>query len=118
MATGRTDDAHHRTCPCVEGRATPREQRFVGVDKTRRVYGEVTVERCQACGRAWLEYRVEDEAFTGSGRWFRGRIDEVTAGRITPEEAAATLEGLESYLFGGSYFGHAARRSSGPLRLL
>ena len=116
MSSNEASDAS--ACPCLDGQPTPREQRFVGVDKTRGVYGEVTVERCQSCGRYWLEYRVEYEAFTASGRWFRGEIDAETARQVTPASAVETLGGLEGHFFGGSYFGHSGRWSSGPVRLV
>ena len=93
------------------------DPRHVGVDNSRGLYAEVTVERCRGCGRHWLEYRIEDEAFTASGRRFRGEIDEDTARGIVPEEAARTIEGLDRYFFGGSYFGHPAKPTSGKMRL-
>ena len=104
-------------CSCLDGRPFPADRRFVGVDKTNGVYGEVAVERCRSCGRFWLEYRVEYEYFTASGRWFRGLVDAETARRVTPESAVATLESLPGHFFGGSYFGHSGRWASGPARV-
>jgi hypothetical protein len=104
-------------CLCLDGRPSPSERRFVGVDKTNGRYGEVAVERCRSCGRYWLEYRVEYEYLTASGRWFRGLIDAETARLVTPESAVATLDNLEGHFFGGSYFGHPGRWASGPVRV-
>jgi hypothetical protein len=116
MGGSMSESSDSSSCACLGGRLPSAERRFVGVDRTGGRYGEVTVERCGSCGRYWLEYRVEYEFFTASGRWFRGLIDAETAQRVTPESAVATLEALDGYFFGGSYFGHAGRWRSGPLR--
>ncbi len=43
--------------------------RDVGVDETEGKFADVSVRRCDRCGRLWLCYFVEYEAFTASGRW-------------------------------------------------
>jgi hypothetical protein len=63
-------------CGCLDphaGSYTDFESvRDVGVDKTNGRYGEVRVDRCRSCGRLWLHYFVEYEAFSESGRCYRG----------------------------------------------
>jgi len=83
--------------------------RDVGVDKTNGRFGEVRVDRCRSCGRLWLHYFVEYEAFSQSGRWYRGVVTSDVAQRITPERAVEVLEALDSHLHGGSYFPSAGR---------
>ncbi|MBS0412189.1 MAG: hypothetical protein JSR86_19870 [Proteobacteria bacterium] len=81
--------------------------RDVGVDETDGRFADVSVLKCRSCGALWLRYHFEIEAFTASGRWFRGLIDEATAISICPAEAFGYLQGLASHAFGGSFFGHA-----------
>ncbi|MDP3172822.1 MAG: hypothetical protein Q8M88_00115 [Phenylobacterium sp.] len=81
-----------------------------GCDETDGRYADVGLLRCRTCRRLWLRYFVEYEAFTQSGRWARGLISEAAAATITPETALAHLDGLEWYLYGGSYYGSSGRR--------
>lgn len=92
------------------------EVREVGVDSTDGRYADVTILKCRSCGAFWLRYHFEVEAFTGSGRWYRGLIDEPTASAITPEKAFAYLNALPSYGFGGSFFRHAGAVRIKPSR--
>jgi len=92
------------------------EHTFVGVDQTGGRYADVSVERCRSCGKDWLEYRVEYEAFSRSGRWARGIVSPEQARSIKPEAAADILHGLNWYLYGGSYFDGAVGRKSGPMK--
>lgn len=80
------------------------EIRRLGVDPTNGRYGEVDLLRCKSCGRCWLRYQVEYEAFTGSGRYFMGLITPEKAESLTPDEAIHYLNQLEWHLYGGSYF--------------
>ena len=89
--------------------------REVGVDETHGRFGEVAIETCRVCGRTWLRYLVEYEAFTGSGRWFRGLVPGDVARKVTPEAAIGVLESLEWYFAGGSYFRSRGFRASGPV---
>lgn len=88
---------------------------FVGVDETKGRFGEVTLERCRQCGRVWLRYEVEYEAFPQSGRWYRGLITEEQAEAVTPENAVEILQSLEGHLYGGPYFRHAGMRTTGSI---
>ncbi|HEY1751664.1 MAG TPA: hypothetical protein VGG29_10385 [Caulobacteraceae bacterium] len=104
-------------CACEEGRAdhTRFETRELGVDETQGRFAEVSLCRCKACGRLWLRYFVEYEAFGRSGRWARGLIGEEAAAAMTPQAAEPYLRGLDGYLYGGSYFGGVTGRRRGPM---
>jgi hypothetical protein len=88
---------------------------FIGVDETHGRFGEVSVEICKACGSKWLRYLVEYEAFTGSGRWYRGLVSSEELQSLTPERAVAVIEGLSWHFRGGSYFKTTGERGAGPL---
>ena len=109
---------HMTGCVCEQGgaRFTEFESRDVGRDETEGRFADVTLNRCRTCGRTWLRYLVEYEAFSRSGRWARGLISEADANTVTPETAVAHLNGLEWYLYGGSYFDGISGRRSGPMR--
>ncbi len=47
---------------------------LLGIDETNDRFGQVSVQTCQACGRKWVHYFVEYEAFSNSGRWYRGPV--------------------------------------------
>ena len=102
-------------CRCLNVGPERFEERIVGVDKTAGRFADVTLRRCGECGRLWLRYFVEYEAFTASGRWAEGLISDEEAERIIPEQAAGFLDGLDWYIFGGSYFGHGPKRGSGRI---
>ncbi|WP_374571930.1 hypothetical protein [Phenylobacterium sp.] len=82
--------------------------REVGVDETEGRFAAVDIKRCRDCGAYWLRYSVEYEAFSRSGRWARGRIEPQDVEGLMPEDAPKYLEGLSSYIAGGSYFGGVA----------
>ena len=82
----------------------------LGVDETNGRFGEVTLRRCRRCGRLWLRYFVEYEAFSESGRYYMGLISSRRARRLKAEEAVAYLDSLPWHLYGGSYYyGHTGR---------
>jgi len=102
-------------CPCLEG-----DVHFQNFDR-REVgdgpdFGEVSINKCKRCGRDWLEYFIEYEYFTASGRWFRGVVAPATAASINPADVKTILEGLEWYFRGGSAFGGRVMKTSGPLK--
>jgi hypothetical protein len=78
-------------------------------------YADVEIKACVTCGQLWLRYFVEYEAFTTSGRWARGMIDETTAKSIKPEAAPDFLASQPAYLFGGSYFDGKSGVRAGPM---
>ena len=98
-------------CACEQGSASYLQftSRGLGCDETDGQFAEVT------CERLWLGYLVEYEAVSRSGRWARGYSDDA-AQTITPETAVAYLDGLDWYLYGGSYFDGITGRRSGPMR--
>ena len=88
--------------------------RSVGTDTTEGRFADVVIDACTACGRLWLRYSVEYEAFSRSGRWARGLIDPETAQAIEPAEAQGALE-RSWYLYGGSYFDGVSGRRTGSM---
>jgi hypothetical protein len=104
-------------CICEQASAqfTQFESSYIGCDETEGRYADVTLNRCRTCGRAWLHYFVEYEAFSRSGRWARGLISEAAAEAMVPEKAVDHLNGLEWYLYGGSYFDGIGGRRRGPM---
>ena len=80
-------------------------------------FAEVSLLTCPACGQNWLRYFYEIEAFTASGRWYRGAIDKEQASRLTVQTAKNMLEGLDWYFFGGSYYEGKSGKSSGKIFL-
>ena len=109
---------HMTGCVCEQGgaRFTQFETQDVGCDETEGRFADVTLDRCRSCGRVWLRYLVEYEAFSRSGRWARGLIGEEAAQTITPQAAVDHLNGLEWYLYGGSSFDGISGRRSGAMR--
>lgn len=91
------------------------ESEFVGVDKTNGRFGEVSIETCKTCGSKWLRYFVVYEAFTASGRWYRGLLSQKILNSLTPEGAVEALAGLPWHFYGGSYFETTGRKGAGPI---
>lgn len=103
-------------CPCLEtpyeGLATVRE---LGADAR---WGEATLLDCRRCGRTWLRYFYELEAFSRSGRWYLGVIAPEQARLLRAADARALLESLPWYYCGGSYYGGRVHRTAGKLNLV
>lgn len=89
------------------------ESEAIGIDMTNLRFGEVSVETCKACGSKWLQYFVEYEAFTASGRYFRGIASLEQLQGLTPERAATVLADMTWYFRGGSYYRTPGERASG-----
>ncbi len=83
--------------------------KFIGVDEANGRFGEVSIWQCKTCGRYWLHYLVEHEAFAGSGRYFMGLITQKIADTLSPNTAVEYLNKLDWHLYGGSYFGRKGR---------
>jgi hypothetical protein len=77
----------------------------IGIDKSNGRFGQVSIKTCRRCTRKWLDYHIEVEAFSESGRWYCGLLSDEAARMLTPEKAIAVLEDLDWYFYGGSYFG-------------
>jgi hypothetical protein len=89
------------------------DEKYLGSD---RYYADISLRRCKHCGRLWLHYHYENEAFSQSGRWYRGLIAPEQAETIAAENALEFLGKLEWYLCGGSYFGRVFK-ASGPIQI-
>jgi hypothetical protein len=112
--SGRFDEALS-SCTCLA--EPPNDlalERDLGMDSR---YGEVSVLLCPSCGRQWLRYFHENAAFSKSGQWYLGTIDQARAEKLAPEEAKPFLESLDWYYFGGSYFDGQTGKSRGPIPL-
>lgn len=76
----------------------------LGIDKTEGRFADVTLEICKHCERKWINYLVEYEGTSRSGRYYRGLISDIALSKLTPETAVEHLEKLDWYIFGGSHF--------------
>jgi hypothetical protein len=102
-------------CACLATGPTDYEVSVVGVDETHARFGEVTVRTCRSCGRRWLHYLAEYEAFTSSGHWILGLLPDELPLPLTPVNAVPLLNSLPWYQYGGSAFsiGAPGRRARG-----
>ena len=107
----------HEPCECNDVHAVleDAEKTFLGTDLRNGRRGDVALHRCPECGAQWLHYLVEYEAFTGSGRWFCGRLHGEAAATVSASNAIATLASLDWYWFGGSYFEGTVGKGAGPV---
>jgi hypothetical protein len=80
-------------------------------------YGQITVLACPNCAKFWLKYFYENEGFTASGRWYLGAISPNEFSSLTLENAISTLEKLDWYFVGGSYYGAEVWKGSGKIRI-
>src|SRR3712207_3502261 len=64
------------------------DARELGMDSR---FGEAAILQCPDCGQHWLRYFYENEAFTGSGRWFLGPVTDEQAAELTAQSARGTL---------------------------
>jgi hypothetical protein len=114
-AGGPQDSAAFPPCACLD--APSRDLIFLGKLGSDRAYAEVTVLLCPTCGRTWLRYFFELEAFTASGRWYLAPIEIAQVQALAAEEARAFFAGLDWYFYGGSYYHGKTGTTSGPLLL-
>lgn len=78
-------------------------------------HAEISIQICKNCGTKWLHYFFENEAFTKSGRWYRGLISDQETAHLLPDKAVSHLENLNWYVYGGSYFETTGRYGSGKI---
>ena len=111
-----TDDSEY-PCKCFDpaARYDTWDKTYIGCDETNGRFGDVELFNCKTCGRCWLHYLVEYEAFTSSGRWYRGLIAPDQVASITPQNAVAILESLPWHFYGGSYFETYGKKGSGSI---
>ena len=104
-----------KSCGCLEspvqgfGHAVE-----LGMDREN---AEVSLLTCPVCGRYWLRYFYENEAFSKSGRWYLGEISKSRVNSLRPEDGRSILGELQWYFYCGSYFDGKTGRSSGPINL-
>lgn len=91
------------------------ETDHLGTDHAAARCADVSIDSCRRCGQRFLHYHFEFEAFSRSGRWYRGAITPEQAERVTPATALAVLSSLSWYFYGGSYYDTTGRRSEIPL---
>jgi len=102
-------------CRCFGGRIDQLTvTKDLGLDSR---FGEVSVLLCPDCGQHWLRYFYEAEAFTASGRWYLGVVTPELLATVNVENAKSTLERLNWYLYGGSYYEGRSGRTSGEILL-
>lgn len=80
-------------------------------------FAEVSILICQACGQHWLRYFYEVEGFTRSGRWYLGAISAEQASTLTLDQAKETLEQINWYYYGGSYYEGQSAKTLGRIGL-
>lgn len=98
-------------CSCLKGGPGNYDEKYIGVDPTNGRYGDVDLLTCRGCGRRWLHYRAEYEAFTASGRWIVGLLPDELPMPLTPENAVPILNSLPWYVYGGGFYGPGTRGS-------
>jgi len=106
-----------RSAPCgciIAPSSSLIDDKELGMDED---FAQISLLVCPACGRHWLRYFYELEAFTASGRWYLGAITAEQASNLTVKIAKATLEGLSWYFYGGSYYGGQSGGASGRIFL-
>lgn len=80
-------------------------------------FAEVSVLACQKCGQHWLRYFYDHEAFTASGRWYLGMVTPEQLSGLTADHAKSSLEAMNWYYYGGSYYHGQTGRASGAISL-
>lgn len=111
MVEERIDPENAETCDCLVNGPGNYDRKYIGDDPTNGRYGDVNLLTCSGCGRRWLHYRAEYEAFTGSGRWIVGLLPDELQMPLTPENAVPILNSLPWYIYGGGFYGPGTRGS-------
>ena len=112
---GRLQSEQNAACSCIIAPGSLlTDEKELGMDDD---FAQASLLVCSACGRHWLKYLYEMEAFTASGRWYLGAITSEHASTMTAENAKATLEGLSWYFYGGSYYRGQNGKTSGKIYL-
>ncbi|MEZ5115846.1 MAG: hypothetical protein R2737_06220 [Candidatus Nanopelagicales bacterium] len=103
-------------CDCVLAihRVDLLDREYLGMDDD---FGEVSVETCRHCGTRWVEYLLEDEYETASGRWWRAPFDPADGPRPTTLTARSYLESRDWRIVGGSAWGGRVHVVRGPVTI-
>ena len=88
---------------------------YFGMDRTNGRYADITIHTCNHCGAKWVKYFAEYEAFSRSGRWYKGIITEKEMEYLKPEDVVSYLEKLDWYIYGGSYFASTGKYGKGKV---
>lgn len=102
-------------CRCLE--APPENLLLVQELESDVHFADISVLQCQECGRYWLRYFYELEAFSRSGRWYLGMVTPQQLATLSGTSARRLLEQLDWYHYGGSYFDGQTGKRSGALFL-
>jgi len=95
-------------CPCqIDANRIQPVVADLGLDRN---LGEVSLRRCDTCGLLWLHYLFEQEAFTGSGRWFKCPAQ---SSDISAEQGLRLLREAPWVFYGGSAFDGRTGRMRG-----
>lgn len=86
-------------CECYDRLPTGSSRQEMGVDITNGRYGDVSVMTCSTCGRRWLLYFSEYEAFSASQRWIRGVLLSTQEVPFAPEEAVPIFNRMPWYYY-------------------
>jgi hypothetical protein len=113
IATVQTNTGSQKTCSCLVNVPTDLKiLRELGLDDH---HAEVSILVCQNCGRQWLKYFYEVEAFARSGRWYLGTLSVNQSSIVTLENAKHVLEELDWFYYGGSYFDGRSGKTHGEI---
>jgi hypothetical protein len=90
------------------------ETSVLGDDST---WAEVSIDRCRNCGTYWLNYLIEEEHFSRSGRWWRVVVPEAEKDHLQAKNAREFIEQQASGFYGGSYFSSTGIAFHDPIRI-
>jgi len=88
----------------------------IGIDERNGRFAEITLNTCKHCSTKWLRYFAEFEAFSKSGRWYRGIVQEKDLPQIKPDNAVEYLEELDWFIYGGSHFSSTGMYGRGQVQ--
>ena len=119
VASDTQAEENHRLpsteCRCLAGQLDQLTvTKDLGLDSR---FAGVSVLLCPDCKQHWLRYFYEAEAFTGSGRWYLGAITPEVLAALSVEDAKRTLQRLNWYFYGGSYYEGRSGRTAGEILL-
>ena len=104
------DPSPSALCPCLTAPG-----RFLRIDRDLGMDERFADAAMRVARPGAYEYEVE--AFTASGRWYLGPVTARQAEELTASQAKTTLESLDWYYYGGSYFDGRIGKASGDILL-